>query len=101
MSQHSIADRDKCVRKPYKRLTMEKFVASPLLISVSIIRGLFFMILLVHFMSLPRRVFILQPKPLRILGYYLQYFDWFVGEWKPVIVLAGASSVGIIKNQGL
>ena len=46
------------VREPYKRLTMEKFVASPLLISVSIIRGIFFMILLAHFMSLPRRVLI-------------------------------------------
>ena len=50
--------RSRCVRKPYKRLTMEKFVASPLLISVSIVRGIFFMILLAHFMSLPRRVLI-------------------------------------------
>ena len=49
------------VQEPLKRLTMEKFVASPLLISVSIIRGIFFMILLVHFMSLPRRVSICNP----------------------------------------
>ena len=81
MSQHSIADRDKCVRKPYKRLTMEKFVASPLLISVSIIRGLFFMILLVHFMSLPRRVFILLRTRTNQNNRLLFTVLWLVCRW--------------------
>ena len=79
---------------------MEKFVASPLLISVSIIRGIFFMIMLVHFMSLPRRVFTIDI----ISNFYRNDIRYGLLANRryhcanPPKVLVGALSDGITKD---